>query len=392
MIQIIRLTLILWLCVSSLIALEATESKKAPEPFILGVYSADNAGDKNFQILKDAGINYVHSYSLGLNTPENFARSQRFLDLAQKYGFKVMFNLNGRIWVNDNSSSSGIYDIVKKFKDHPALGLWYIYDEPKPALLPKIIDIKKEINRITPNIPVSLVIHWIKGWNKTLTGCDWWMVDLYPVREKPFPEAKLSNYAQYIYYAATEAKKANKPLLAVMQSCSFSCFPLNKQDKYRFPNEIEMRNMAFVSIAAQVRGIFFFSFYHSHYGQRMLCKKTKNSEPFWFDQVMTPLLKEVKDFEKEVPEPWNNATQLLKNGKGEAFATLFQGNKNKLLVWINNTGKAKEFRLDLTPVVKKNQQIILQPWGSTKRSKPSVSGKIIKEKFQPWETKIWILK
>ena len=122
----------------------------------IGVYSADPATDKTFAFLKSIGVNYVHTYGMGHNTEENNIRTQKYLDLAQKHGLKVMVNLMGRIWVKKTDGVEQLRTFVHKFKDHPAVGFWYLYDEPRARDLPKLrklYSMLKQENSIDPRCP-----------------------------------------------------------------------------------------------------------------------------------------------------------------------------------------------------------------------------------------------
>ena len=88
--------------------------------------------DAHFKKVHDMGFDYVHLYGLtkGPVSEAGFQRIQDYLDLAQKHQMKVMLDLDGSRRVRAGMLED-MQKVVQRFKDHPALGFWYLYDEPE---------------------------------------------------------------------------------------------------------------------------------------------------------------------------------------------------------------------------------------------------------------------
>lgn len=386
---------VFFLCLAALLGAQSFDLDQGD--FILGFYSADNPNDTNFPLIRHSGINYVHTYGLGDDDEQSLARAKRFLDLAEKWGMKVMFNLRGQKWVNPEFGVEGMLKMAKNFADHPALGMWYLYDEPKPELVPKLEEIRDALHKLTPNIPTSLVIHWIKDWSKTRTACDLWMVDLYPVRNQEYPDSKLNNYTKYVR-AATRCKDPAKPIIGVMQSYSWDCMreqlDHGPDAKYRFPNMIEMRNMAFASIAMGVRGLFFYSFYHIHVTPiNTSYHKALVPNMDWYLDLFTPFCREVKEFTSIVPQSWKlTAYDDSLNTEQQVFVGYWQREKGDFLVLTNDSKEKREISVRLDPDEKFPLQGSLVPWGQTRQAHATLADSLLTVKAEPWEAFVWEIK
>src|SRR5690606_20581139 len=117
------------LSVFSLFGCAQADSPFKGEKFPMAMYAVP-ASEANFSQMRDMGINYVHLYGLTAVpvNQQSFDKIQQYLDLAQKHGLKVMFDLNGSRLVPDGLEE--MRSVVRRFKDHPAVGFWYLYDEP----------------------------------------------------------------------------------------------------------------------------------------------------------------------------------------------------------------------------------------------------------------------
>ena len=114
----------------------------AQRNLIIGYLAVVPTDDVTFDRLSKAGVNYLHSYRH--NTPKE---NNDFFDLAHKYNMKVMFNLRAKnnIRNGDENWLSTTMKDVESFKDHPALGMWYMWDEPEDKMLPNVTKLRQEI-------------------------------------------------------------------------------------------------------------------------------------------------------------------------------------------------------------------------------------------------------
>ena len=351
--------------------------------FPIGVYSADHATEDNFRYLKSIGVNYVHTYGMGSNTAENNIKAKKFLDLANKFGLKVMFNLKGRIWANKKDGVKELKKLVRKFKKHPALGFWYLYDEPLPKHLPALKKIYRMLKFESPDIPVALVTPWIKGWGEFAQVCDILMVDLYPVRDKEFPNSKINHIIDF----TRSAVNTNKMIIPVFQAINWKIFADQlkgkgyNESKFRFPNRTEMRFWIFSSLCLGVRGQFYYSYYNAKYR----CKGQK-----WLDTVLAPCIKESRKFVKLVGKAWK-PTKCKYFEDQKVYSAFWKNKKSEFLVIANNSPASRKLSV---PLLKQSYNMKFEPWGETRKISISTSkgNLILKSNIKPWEVLIWKIK
>ncbi len=354
-----------------------------PKNLVLGSYSADPQNDETFGRLKKAGFNYVHTYRNG--TPE---QSVKFFGLAHKYDMKVMYNLSARNYIKDDDKwLSRTMKDVELVKEHPSLGMWYLWDEPKTEMLPNVAKLREEIKKIS-NVPTSLVIHWRKEWKNTRNYSDVWMVDYYPVRGQDFPNAPLQDYIEFVADSA-QSRLPGTPFIPVMQACDYTCFPdqagIKDKLKLRYPNLIEMRFMAFSSLTYGIHGLFFYSYYHSHL--------EKPEGQTFFHKTLTPLLMEIKAFDAAVGQPWNVKQNFDLNKQKNINLGYWKRETGDFIVLTNNFPIVRILRIDLSkengfPTNKK-----LSPWGATPKTNATLNKGVLSiDNVQPWATYIWQVK
>jgi len=87
--------------------------------------------DRELAFMKEKGINIIQSFRVRLWN-ENEIKS--YLDRAQKAGMGVIISLTGLTKRIDNvwtfSPGPGDVAFIKKWKEHPALFAWQLFDEP----------------------------------------------------------------------------------------------------------------------------------------------------------------------------------------------------------------------------------------------------------------------
>ncbi len=140
-----------------------------------------NNYDKYFQELNFLGVNTIRTWGTGEHT-------EQLLDAAQKHNIKVMLGIwmrHGRPgmeaddsfdYLEDNAGKEKMYEnainIVKKYKDHPAVLLWGVgnevylntaTDKEKIAYSKLLERICKQIKTLDNNHPVASVEAWTFG-------------------------------------------------------------------------------------------------------------------------------------------------------------------------------------------------------------------------------------
>lgn len=345
--------------------------------FPMGVFSSDPHRDEQLEELKAAGFDMIHSYG----TSEE--RYETILSQAEKHGMKVMFNLNRKL-VTEEDGLEKMRATVRRYKDHPALGFWYLYDEPAkeitPAVLKPFYDMLREE---APNIKVAIVNCWDETWYKYSSVLDIQMIDIYPVRDKPFPETNIESTTKF----TAGAKRLGKPVMFVPQLCCYKSFP-RLAEKYdpkglRFPNEAEMRYMNYGPMTYGLCGLFPYSYYHAI---------RTGGDKTWFGRVAAPLYKEIRTFTDLAEKPSEPVTFTRPND-GNYLAAYWQAREGEgFVVFINAWPLARDTAgAWLDGYFTQDYDLI--PWGQTRENKATLKNSRIslENGMQPWETTVWKL-
>ena len=239
--------------------------------FIIGAYHLPKTDDP-FAELASNGYNYVHA---GVDNTQ--------LDAAERNGLKVWLS-TGAIEEKDSvKSKARIRKLVQKFKDHPALLIWEIADEPaftwnsaearvSPGRMQRTYDLIKSVDGshvvFTNHAPVNL-ISTMKKYNSSQ---DVVAVDVYPVIPygiKPsyaiWPDGLqgdlLNPYISQVGEYVDKMKKVvddRKPVFAVLQGFSWEMLkPEAERDTAMvlYPTYEQSRFMAYDAIVHGVNGI-----------------------------------------------------------------------------------------------------------------------------------------
>ena len=92
--------------------------------------------------------------------------------------------VRGKHILRDPEHLKKLRTAVREWKNHPALGMWYLFDEPSPELHERLLNIYKMLKTETPDIPVLLCLSWIKNYQVFKDCADILMPDLYPVKNQ----------------------------------------------------------------------------------------------------------------------------------------------------------------------------------------------------------------
>nr|WP_299073630.1 glycoside hydrolase family 2 TIM barrel-domain containing protein [uncultured Allomuricauda sp.] len=188
-------------------------------------YDKDVANyDKYFQELNFLGVNTIRTWGTDKNT-------MKMLDAAHKHGIRVMLGIwmrHGRAgmeaddsfdYSNDEDGKEVMYkdalEIVKTYKDHPAILTWGVgnevylntaTDEEKIAYSKLLERICSQIKRIDENHPVTSVEAWTFGvdwWEKYVPSIDIYGINTYGKGANVLPE-ELSKKGVTKPYVVTE--------------------------------------------------------------------------------------------------------------------------------------------------------------------------------------------
>ena len=352
--------------------------------FPMGVYSSDPHRDQQLETLKAAGFDMIQSYG---TSPEKY---DAILSQAEKHGLKVMFNLNRRL-VTEEGGLDKMREVVRRYKDHPALGFWYLYDEPAkditPAVLKPFYDM---LHEEAPGVKVAIVNCWDETWSKYSDVLDIQMIDIYPVRDAAFPEAQIQVVSKF----TAAAKRLGKPVMFVPQLCSWKSFAKQLDPKkynlkaLRFPNLTEMRYMTYGPMTHGLCGLFAYSYYHAI---------RTGGDPKWFEQTAAPVFREIRAFTELVETP-SAPVVFQRPDDGNYLAAYWkprEGNAEAgagLLVLVNSWPLARQqAQAWLDGFFDQDYDLI--PWGDTRPDQATLlNSKVsVEQGMQPWEVMIWKL-
>jgi hypothetical protein len=333
-----------------------------------------------FKMAKKWGATYVQRYGMG----RSIKKDQPYFDLAEKYGLKVMSDLRMKYWTKQKHAVDSLRLYIQHFKNNPALGFWYLSDEPgiHHITASELAPFYKMIKKETPNVPVAIAHAGTKHWFNYENVEDILMFDHYPIVGGTFPDDGLGIWTNFTRKAIKVAKKGGNLAMPVIQIFNWKVFGKKGQEKVhgtdvkklRYPNAQELRYMAFTSIAMGAKGLSFFSFGRS----RMLNHN-------WGAKVLAPVIQEVKAFEHQVAGTQMKQINITKDKK--LFLTTWKSKKSTFLILVNASPKAGPMQQSLDGTLKRGT---LEPWGKTRKTKALLQdGSIIVKQVKPWEVLIW---
>ncbi len=346
--------------------------------FPIGIFSAGSPTDTNFSYIKSLGFDYVHRYVLA-SDKEDIVR--QYMDMAAKHNLKVMLDVSGPLRklnkgkITEQQAIEEFTAIIKLWKNHKAVGFWYIYDEPhRPGMSPeRLMKFHQIVKKETPNIPDAIAISWIKHWWDWTKCADIIMPDFYPVRKAEFPKSMLNHQAEF--YGKVSSKC--KCMIPFAQ-----CFGFPK-----YPNPIELRYIMFSTLPQKARGLVFWSYYRSRC--QAFQKETK-LQPDYLEKTLKPILAEYKQFVHLIR---GSKLLLVPNLTNKGYSSkqiivgIWKAERKTYIVMINNWPTPRDVSFPLKPHIRSAE---LKAIFST-RYIPNLKVKNgnLELHALPWETFIW---
>ncbi|MCC7349223.1 MAG: DUF4434 domain-containing protein [Phycisphaerales bacterium] len=372
------------------------------------------ATDDDFARVKEIGADYVHLYGMSSDASQKGMDWMRaYLDMAQKYGLKVMFDLDGQSRME--KGDIGIEEmrrIVTEFKDHPAMGFWYLDDEPdynqrvKPATVKQFYEAVKQAS---PNIPVCIVMTTGPYWKDYQQGYDIFSFDTYPVSDQPFPSANL----QVVTDFNRQAVKLGKPVIPCLQAFNWvfmwtgqevaagqydSKNPSPRLKAMRYPTLAEMRYWNFTTLLQGSRGVMYYSYLRgiqSELESQLLAKvepdwtRDKQIDPHWVDTTLRQSIHELSAFTELVKPAWK--LQLIRPGRNSNLLEGVWGRDGKRYVVMINTFPLKR-TVYLNDAMKAPfENATVTPWNFSRQVTPHVGSdhQTVIDEMHPWEVLVW---
>ena len=248
-----------------------------PDTFPIVAFSAGNPNDSNFAEVKRVGFDTVHRYRLASRAP---ADVKAYLDMADKHGLKVMMDVSAFVDPRHSPAKDMAPDerlealrtAIRTWKSHPALGFWYVYDEPAPKVMSpaSLKQIHDTVKAETPDIPTAIAQHWGEKWWEYMPCVDIVMPDFYPIRDQAFPEvSRLPQMAEFF----GKVGRVSKRTVPIVQCFGFP----------RLPNSTEVRYMLFSSLTQGIEGMAFWSYWYARFKPFQIRNKDGGSKAGEFD-------------------------------------------------------------------------------------------------------------
>ena len=344
--------------------------------FIHGFYAVHNT-DAAFETMKELGCTHVHGYFSAFLSAR-YAQLETQMNLAEKHGLKVMFHLLSQGIERKEDGLEKILEVVDYFKDHPALGMWYLYDEPHGEYLKnRLPEIYFYLKRATPNIPVALCLAQTEDWRDFVESCDYLMGDVYPVNNEIFPNAPLFRYSGFL----EQLVSFNKPVIGIPQFMNWKSYPSHSkaydQKTLRYPSAQELKYFFYSSLAVgKSKGVFWYSF-----------NDTQKDNRAYFAE-MKPVMLEFRKFTDMLKEAPEKAKIFNWAKDNNLYMALFD---YKYLVLVNNWPVKQKVNRWMENIVFGNWD--LKAWGSSRETKAQIRNNrlTMEESIEPWESFVWEL-
>ncbi|MFA5864769.1 MAG: sugar-binding protein [Phycisphaerae bacterium] len=234
---------------------------------------------------KKASVNITLSY---VTYYYDDAKIKDGFDTANKMGVKVIIYaypkrsmVNSEEWRKPLSDKDAfaIREFVNKWKNHPALGGWYLADEPfiKPTLPARLEAIYQTVSNADPYHLTLIGEDTVEGIYKYADSCDIMMGDPYPLFAKGGYAMRNMEYISK-FSAAVSAQKG-KGHWMVPQAFNYEDYGAGKD--HRAPNFTELRCQQYKVITGGATGILWWVYDGSKkytdcfYGVRYLAKEAR---------------------------------------------------------------------------------------------------------------------
>ncbi len=194
----------------------------------------------------------------------------RFLDKAAELGLWV---------VAGHTESEAKLDRVKKYKDHPAIIAWTLYDDANTlSTAAHLAKMNKLVKGVVPHrltyIPLGTQSRNVLMPSAEFFECsDFVGWEMYPVANPKAADPSLKATETQMALVAETAAKAHRPYWILPQTFAWP--------GGRVPTPAEYRNMCYVGLINGAKGVMPWSIYHMVDSAAVRAKKKAEGEPAW---------------------------------------------------------------------------------------------------------------
>jgi hypothetical protein len=310
-------------------------------------WQKNKIGGDNWQLddIKSHGFNTM--WVVGLDRDAQSTEAKEFLGECQRKGLKVLFPIKMARAISYAKHKELTLDLVRRFKDHPAILAWSFVDEPdlwwdktSDRKEGDLLDLYRAIKAIDPYRPAY--INWCFFGQPpfgTLEASDIVSVDRYPLRYSTltFNPGIVSDLATDINRAANPV---HKPTNFYLQFQGF-------WDMGREPIPAEVRWMSYVNFIKGTRSLQYFEY-------------KPMSSRLW--ESMRPLGDELQKLFRLTTTP--DARELANGTQGNLIYSLWRSGDSHYLLYANATTKSIVADIDLHKLTGKGAVEITPLFGS----------------------------
>ncbi|MES2645025.1 MAG: putative metal-binding motif-containing protein [Myxococcota bacterium] len=260
--------------------------------FPLGFMSVEDSAD--LAELATRGITAVHAYNFGpwpgSDVATDLAWSLAYLEEAEANGLTVMANLNGRTRAERGASLDDFRTFVDGVAAAPALGSWYLADEPEYSIIEdQLFEMQGVLRDRTPDLDIQVAHCWCTDWWSFWNVGDVRMPDFYGIVNEGEPSPNTLYHPTLASYQRTYYTESR--IAPVMQAFNYSVYsaedPVTYPPDSRFPTRGELRFWAFSDLTLGVSGLWWWSWYRAN--------EAVGGEA-WLEDTFWPHLEEVRTF------------------------------------------------------------------------------------------------
>lgn len=398
---------------------------EADEPFPLILYGVPNTDE---DIIRARELGFTHIYRSGSGfagdpaDPQRMEDIQTYLDRALMHGMKVAFCLDGHRRIHRGETGlEQMQRIVARFKHHPAIGFWYLYDEPNlptaktkkameaarlqdetgnaekavvkelrcppERLLPAYTMVKQE----APEIPVIVMMAitddawWRDAWQQFYSTYDIVSFDTYPVYAQPFPKAPINRVTDWM---DRYTKGTDKPVMPCLQTFSWKTLSVRVERakaagnteyvNWRYPNLEELRYWNFSSLIQGAPGMVYYT-----YGGPDLSRRPPEE---WLTHTLKATTLELREFTGLVRR--STLRRLPCDEKMPLLCATLKGRDGTFLVIANSSDT--EQRLFQENIISELNRGTPKAWEFTRAAGlETKGGRTTGVHLKPWEVQIW---
>ncbi len=274
----------------------------------------------------------VLSYQLSSIANNSTADVRNYLDAAATTGIKVWVGFDAaRVKAGDLAYVS---DRVRALRAHPAVGGWYLFDEPEmQGVEPRILAAACEAIRAEDRLhPVTIAASWLGADYPYRGGFDIAILDKYPIPYEG-PAA--------IIPALERARRSGERWQFAFQAYATDIdhrWPSSDPGPGRYPTRDEMRAMAFLALNHGAQGLWAFSFDYLHH--------TPGSEWKWVE--LTELVRELRGLEAVWASRETPATTVSGESDGALDASVRRLGTAHYVTIVNSSGRTLKGSVQLS--------------------------------------------